>query len=345
MTRRITPLADSLSLLRLYRLMRSRRFTIVHTHNPKPGLLAQLAARMARVPIVVNTLHGFYFHERTPAPSRRFYIALERIAARCSDLILSQNPEDVTTAIREGIAPAGRMRVLGNGIDVARFDPARVSASRRREVRAALGIPEDAPVVGFVGRLVAEKGVGELLAAARQVLQDAPAARFLLVGETDRDKPDGVAAEVVRQSGLHEACVFAGQRQDMPEMYAAMDVFVLPSRREGFPRAPMEASAMRVPCVVTDVRGCRQAVRHGRNGFLVPLGDVRALAQAVSRILGNPALAARLGEEGRRRAVAEFDERAVFATVLAEYGRLLEEKGLSVRIPRGRHAEPLATAG
>jgi glycosyltransferase involved in cell wall biosynthesis len=92
---------------------------------------------------------------------------------------------------------------------------------------------------------------------------------------------------------------------------------------------------MKVPCVVTDVRGCRQAVRHGTNGFLVPLGDLRALARAVSMILSNPALARRLGEQGRRRALVEFDERAVFATVLAEYARLLEEKGLGARIPRG----------
>jgi glycosyltransferase involved in cell wall biosynthesis len=339
MTRRITPLADALSLVRLYRLMRRRRFTIVHTHNPKPGLIAQLAARLARVPVVVNTLHGFYFHDRTPAMARRFYVTLERVAARCSDVILSQNPEDVATAIRDGIAPAHRIRLLGNGIDLARFDPARVGSARRREVRASLGIADDAPVVGFVGRLVAEKGVRELLEAARYVLEDLPAARFLFVGATDTDKADRLTAEVARDVGLHHACVFAGQRQDMPEMYGVMDVFVLPSHREGFPRAPMEASAMKVPSVVTDVRGCRQAVTHGRNGLLVPVGDVRALAQAISRILANRALAHRLGEHGRRRALVEFDERSVFMTVLAEYARLLEEKGLGGRIPGGWREE------
>jgi glycosyltransferase involved in cell wall biosynthesis len=333
MTRRITPLADAWSLFRLYRLMRRRRFTIVHTHTPKPGLLAQVAARLAGVPVVVNTLHGFYFHEHTPSVARRFYVAIEKIAARCSDVILSQNPEDIRTALREGIAPAERIRLLGNGIDIQRFDPVRVGGSGRRQARAALGIADDAPVVGFVGRLVAEKGVRDLLRAAQTVLDQIPSARFLFVGGTDTHKADGLTAEVARDAGLSPACVFAGVRQDMPQMYAAMDVFVLPSHREGFPRAPMEASAMKVPCVVTDIRGCRQAVTHGRNGLVVPLGEVTALARAILTILTNPRLARRMGEEGRERAVREFDERSVFAVVLGEYGRLLEEKGLGECIP------------
>jgi glycosyltransferase involved in cell wall biosynthesis len=333
MTRRLTPLADLGALVRLYRLMRRRRFTIVHTHTPKPGLLGQAAARMAGVPVVVNTLHGFYFHERMRPPVRRFYATLERISARFSDVILSQNEEDVATAIREGIARPGQIRLLGNGIDVRRFDPARVPPETRRRTRAALGIGEDAPVVGFVGRLVAEKGVRELLEAAVAIRHRFPALRLLLVGCVDEEKADRITPDGAGALGREGLCVFTGFRQDMPELYASMDVFVLPSHREGFPRAPMEASAMKVPCVVTDVRGCRQAVTHGRNGLLVPLGDARALAEAVVALLADRDLARRLGNEGRRRALLEFDERRVFATVLAEYERLLHEKGLRGRVP------------
>jgi glycosyltransferase involved in cell wall biosynthesis len=340
MTRRLTPLSDLRSLLALYRLMRRERFTIVHAHNPKPGLLAQVAARLARVPVVVNTLHGFYFHDGMNPWVRRFYVAMEKLAARCSDVILSQNEEDVDTAIREGIAPEERIRFLGNGIDLRRFDPASFSPDAGRRVRAGLGIPEDAPVVGFVGRLVAEKGLRDLLEAARLVLERFPATRFLIVGGADREKADAITTEVARVLGVFPACVFAGVRQDMPEVYRAMDVFTLPSYREGFPRAPMEASAMKVPCVVTDIRGCRQAVTHGRNGFLVPAGDSRALAAAILALLRDPVLRRRLGEEGRRRALADFDERRIFATVLGEYERLLHAKGLSRRIP----ARPAAPA-
>ncbi len=331
-TRRLTPLADLGSLLRLYRVMRRGRFTIVHTHTPKPGLLAQLAARLARVPVVVNTIHGFYFHDRMAPAARRFYVMLERLAGRCSDLVLSQNEEDVATALREGIARPGRIRYLGNGIDLQRFDPARFDARARERARASLGVPAGAPVVGFVGRLVAEKGVPELLEAARVVRQRHPEVRFLFVGHTDHEKADRVSPEAARELGGEDTCVFAGFRHDMPELYLAMDVFVLPSHREGFPRAPMEASAMQVPCVVSDVRGCRQAVRHGENGLLVPPGDAGMLAEAISRLLDDRGLARRLGEQGRRRASEEFDERRVFSIVLSEYERLLAAKGLT-RVP------------
>jgi glycosyltransferase involved in cell wall biosynthesis len=208
-----------------------------------------------------------------------------------------------------------------------------VDPAAAERVRRELALPPDAPVVGFVGRLVAEKGVLELLAAARTVLDHLPTARFLFVGPLDREKPDALHPGVARDYGLAGACTFAGMRQDMPELYALMDLFVLPSHRESFPRSPMEASAMGRPCVVTAVPGCCEAVQHGRNGLLVPLGDVEALAAAILRLLAGPGEARRLGREGRRLALERFDERFVFGRVEAAYARLLAEKGLSLPAP------------
>lgn len=328
MTRNFTPLADLVSLWRLYRLMRRECFTIVHTHTPKPGLLGQLAARLARVPVVINTIHGFYFHEGMPSRSRRFYIAMERVAARCSDHILSQNREDIETAIREKISSRSKISYLGNGIDVERFDRGRLDSQLLADKRRELGIPLRAPVVGFVGRLVAEKGIIELLQAAQIVQRIYPDVRFLLVGPIDHEKRDVVTPEIAQEYGLSGACIFTGARDDMPDLYALMDVFVLPSHREGFPRSPMEASAVGVPCVVTDIRGCRETVEHGRNGLLVPLADVAALTQAILCLLSDRERAQQMGVEGRRMAIERFDERLVFNKVKAEYGRLLKEKGL-----------------
>ncbi len=326
MTRTFTPAQDAVALLRLARLMRRERFDIVHTHNPKPGLLGQLAARLARVPIVVNTLHGFYFHDGMSPKWRRFYIATEKIAAACSDVILSQNPEDIETALAEGIARPQQIKWLGNGIDLRRFDRARIDPAELAAARRQLGLQEGRPVIGFVGRLVAEKGILELMAAALIVLQTRPDAQFLIVGPLDREKHDALTPAIAAEYGVAHACTFAGLREDMPAMMALMDVFVLPSHREGFPRSPMEASAMGVPCVVTDIRGCRETVRHGKTGWLTPLGDAGALADAIAVLLQNPALAAAMGAQARAQALSEFDERRVFARVQDEYARLAAEK-------------------
>lgn len=327
-TRNLTPLADLRSFWRLYRIMGRERFTIIHTHTPKPGFLGQIAAKMAGVPIIINTLHGFYFHDHMHPALRRFYITLEKIAARCSDVILSQNREDIETAIREGICPPEKIKHLGNGIDIQRFDLANLSWQDVVHKRLEVGLPDGAKVVGFVGRLVREKGLLELFAAARIVREQVPDVRFLFVGPVDTVKSDALTPDTAQQYGIADICHFLGMRQDMPELYALMDVFVLPSHREGFPRAPMEASAMKVPCVVTNIRGCREVVEHNRNGLMVPLGDVQALADAIVKLLSDREKAQRMGEEGRRMAETLFDEKLMFARVKTEYVRLLEAKGL-----------------
>ena len=328
-SRNLTPLADLVSLWRLYRTMRRERFTIVHTHTPKAGLLGQLAARLAGVPIVVNTVHGFYFHEHMSARARRFYITMEKVAAWCSHLILSQNAEDIQTALKEGICKSDKIRFLGNGIDLTQFDP----SIERGEIQ---GIPSDAPVIGFVGRLAARrKGFLDFLAAARQIAAQLPQVRFLIAGDADAGKPDAVEPSVAADYGIADRCVFLGQRRngELPPLYKRMNVLVLPSLFEGVPRVVMEAAAMGVPCVVTDVKGNREAVTHDRNGLLVPFGDVPALVSAIMRILTEPATAQRMSVEARRIAAGRFDERLVFEKVKAEYRSLLGKKGRTPPTP------------
>lgn len=329
LTRRITPIADLFALWELYRVMRKEAFDVVHTHTPKAGLLGQIAARLAGVPVVINTLHGFYFHDNMNPWPRRFHIAMEKIAAFCADSILSQNREDIDTAIAEGIASEEKLRWLGNGIDIMRFAPDAVSNKEKAALRAALGIREDAAVVGFVGRLVEEKGILDLLNAARQIVDAVPSVHFLFVGPYDKEKPDALRPDVANIYGLAERCHFVGMRQDMPQMYSLMDVLVLPSYREGFPRAPMEASAMGVPAVVSDVRGCREAVEHDVNGLRFPCGDVEALAESVIALLEDQTRRKAMGGAGRKLAEERFDERLVFARVLDEYERLLTQRELS----------------
>lgn len=328
MTRSITPMRDVGVVLDLARILRRERVTIVHTHNPKPGLLGQLAARLAGVPIVVNTIHGFYFQEGTPRLRRRFYVLMEQIAAACSDDILSQSIEDLETAVNEHICERSDVSHLGNGIDITRFDPTSASADGAA-ARASLGIGSDELVVGFVGRLVEEKGIRELWAAMRELRVRFPRLRLMIVGATDTHKGDALTRDDARAAGVDDLCVFTGWRDDLPGLYAAMDVFVLPSHREGFPRTPMEASAMAVPVVATDIRGCREAVVPGVNGLLVPAKDAGALMRALEQLLRDVGARRRLGEGGRRLALARFDERSIFATVEGHYRDLLRQRGMS----------------
>jgi glycosyltransferase involved in cell wall biosynthesis len=328
-TRRMAPLQDLSATFALWRLFRRERFTIVHTHFPKPGIFGQIAAKLARVPIIVNTLHGFFFHDNSPPKVRRMWITLEKIAARCSSAILSQNAEDVKTAVAEGICRPDQIERLGNGIDLVRFDPASIPPARTAVLRQEFGIPDDAEVVGFVGRLVLEKGIAELFEAIGELRRTRPRLRLLIVGPRDPDKADALDATLTERFGISDITVFTGFRDDTQAMYTLMNVFVLPSHREGFPRTAMEASAMGVPLVVTDIRGCREAVVAERNGLFVPPKTSAPIAQAVGRILDDSALAARLSAGGRALARERFDEQQVFEKVRQTYLRLLSAKGLA----------------
>ena len=332
MTRSITPLADLAALWRLYRIMRRERFTIVHCHTPKAELLGQVAARLAGVPIVVDTFRGIYDRAGSGRLRRWLLVTLSRIAASCADLVLCQSREAMAAMVREKFCEPDRMAHLGNGIDVRQFDRTRLHPSDLDAARKALGIDPARPVVGFVGRLVREKGLLDLFHAMCLVRAQLPGAQLLVIGPTDSDKPDAIAPELARTCGLDQDCVFTGLRTDMPLLYGLMDVFVLPSSREGLPRSPMEASAMGVPCVVTDIPGCREVVEHGRNGLLVPVRSPSALAGAIATLLTHTDLAERMGRAAREKAVESFDEERVFAIVEAAYARLLSEKGIAAAI-------------
>ncbi len=330
MTRRVTPLADLWALWQLARILRRERFTIVHCHTPKAELLGQVAARLAGVPVVVGTFRGIYYRPDMHPLWRRLFMLMARLAAGRADLILSQSKEAMATAVREGICSPEKIKLLGNGIDVRRFDRRSLNPVEVAQLRQSLEIAPDVPVVGFVGRLVREKGILELLQAGRIVRKRFPEVQFLIVGPLDDEKADALTPAVAQEYGLADAFTFTGLRNDMPECYAMMDLFVMPSHRESFPRSPMEASAMGVPCVVTDIPGCREAVEQERNGLLIPLGDVQALAGAIMVLLTDKEKARQMGATGRQMAEERFDEELIFATVKAEYARLLQEKGLAV---------------
>ena len=317
--------SDVRAFRELVHIFRGERFDLVHTHNPKPGVLGRVGARLAGVPAVMNTVHGLYATPEDRPAKRWAVLGLERLAARFSDMELYQSEEDLAWARRIGLVRGSKAVLLGNGTDLARFYPAAVPVQRRRELRRELGIPEDALVVGTVGRLVAEKGYRELFVAARRVRATLPQARFLVIGSPDPDKADAIAEHEIERA--RSDVVFAGWREDVRDFYAVMDLFVLPSWREGLPRSAIEAAAMGRPMVLTDIRGCREVVREGVEGILVPPRAPGPLAAAIRSLLEDPFERKRMGAAARGRAEDRFDERRVADTVLACTRRLLARAG------------------
>ncbi len=320
-TRSFAPGGDARALLELWSLFRELEPDIVHTHNPKPGVYGRLAARAAGVPVVVNTVHGLYALPDDRLAKRAVVYGLERTASLCSDAELVQSAEDVDTLLRLGV-PRDKVYRLGNGIDLDRFRPRATRGDAALEARARLGIAPDDVVCGLVGRLVREKGYPEVFAAFEQLRARLPQLRIVVVGPSDPAKPDALSADEI-DAAEGAGVRFLGFEARVEDAYAWMDCFVLASHREGFPRAAMEAAAMGIPVIATDIRGCREVVADGQTGILVPPRDVDALAAAMERLVVDADLRARMGAAAREKAVREFDQQDVIDLTLRVYHRLL----------------------
>jgi glycosyltransferase involved in cell wall biosynthesis len=320
-TRSVAPWRDAAALSELQRTFERLRPDVVHTHNPKPGIYGRIAAHRARVPAVVNTVHGLYAQPGDPWAKRAAVYALERAAARYSHAELVQNPEDLETLARLGV-DRSKLHLLGNGIDLDRFDPQRVPAGERESRRRQWGIGAGDVVCGVVGRLVWEKGLREVADAARRLRRRVPHLRIVVVGPADGAKAGALSADDVESIEAIGNVRFVGEQADMESCYAAFDLYALASYREGFPRSAMEAAAMRLPVVATDIRGCRQVVDHDRSGVLVPARSVAELADAIAGLAVDPERRAAMGEAGREKAITDFDQRRCIDLTLAVYERL-----------------------
>jgi glycosyltransferase involved in cell wall biosynthesis/ribosomal protein S18 acetylase RimI-like enzyme len=328
-TRAWDPVADVRAFFELVGILRRGRFDVVHTHNPKPGLIGRIAARLAGVPVVVNTVHGFWAAPDDPPRRRVPVMALEWIGARFSDAELYQSGEDLEWARRLHLARSERLHHLGNGTDLTSFDPAAVDPLRLAALRDEFAIAHGTLVVGIVGRLVAEKGYGEFFRAARAIRAERSDVVFLAVGPFDPDKGDALT-EAERAAAADDV-VFTGWRPDVRDLMGVMDVFVLPSWREGMPRSAIEGAAMGRAMVLTDIRGCREVARDEVEALLVPPRDAERLTAAIRRLLEDDALRERLGSAARARAVERFDESAVAGRVVTTYRNLLP-KGSARRL-------------
>ncbi|MBS3909310.1 MAG: sugar transferase [Actinobacteria bacterium] len=343
MPRRITPLRDIAAVLRIWRRLHIVKPHIVHAHTPKGGLLGMVGAWLARVPVRIYHIHGLPFMTAT-GYKRVLLILTEKLACRLADQVLCVSDSILGVAVGAGICQANKIKVLHNGsingVDSkAMFNPMKKTQDARTRVCENYNIPEEARIIGYVGRIVRDKGIAELAGAWNVLRKQSPEFHLVVVGAFESQDP--VQEDVIQMLYDDARVHFTGRVKDPSELYGVMDVLALPSYREGFPVVPMEAAAMAVPVVATRVPGCIDAVQDNVTGALVPAYDAAALREAIARYLQDPELRRAHGQAGRMRVERDFQPEVIWEALYAEYGRLLKEKRLFSDSTESKHAHSI----
>jgi glycosyltransferase involved in cell wall biosynthesis len=320
--RDVAPLRDARAILRLARLIRRERPTILHTHTAKAGAVGRIAALLAggaRPPVIVHTFHGHVLRGYFGAALSLGFRTLERWLAKVTTALVAVSPEVRDDLVRLGVAPASKFRVVRLGIAVDE----RVAAdgAARDDIRKLLGLSQEAFVVGWVGRMTAVKRTGDVLQAMRRLLDNQVDAYLLLVGDgPERRQLENRAHEL----GIARRCLFLGYQNDVADFYGAIDVLLLPSANEGTPVSVIEALAAGRPAVATRVGGVPDVIRDGVDGFLVGLGDTDSLGDRLAELARDPALRARMGTQGRARVLDRYSVARLVDDVDRLYKSLLE---------------------
>src|SRR6266481_2917371 len=327
MERKIAPWRDLQSLLRLWRHMRQIRPAVTNVGTPKAGLLGGFAAWLNRVPCRFYTLHGLRF-ETSSGIRRRLLIYAERLACRFAHRVVCVSQSVREKAIAFGLTNLDRTVVFGsgscNGVDASRFTATPERIRRAAGLRYQFGIPAQAPVLLFVGRLTSDKGIPELVRAFLKLGNQFPDLHLLLAGCFEDEDP--LPVDTRKSLETHPRVVFAGPVQDIATYYAIADVVVLPSHREGLPTVILEAQAAGKPVVGASVTGIVDVVMAGETGLLFPVGDVPALAEALARLITDKALASNLGHAGQDQVKRNFQQEQVWEALYREYLGVLQMK-------------------
>lgn len=318
MAREIRPWQDLRAVVGMAILLRKIKPDIVHTHSSKAGILGRLAARLAGVPVIIHSIHGYGFTRFQPSLQRRFLIAAERLAARFTTKFFAVSEANRRMGLDLGLFRAEQCRVVRSGVDLGKIRNIRIDPTRKKR---ELGMDPNVPVIGMVGPLKPQKAPLDFVLAAARIHREKPEVQFLLVGDGElRRKVD----QTVDELGLRRVFHLVGWRRDVPEILRCLDVFMLTSLWEGLPRVYLEAVASGVPVVGTRVDGACEVILDDVNGYLVPPGDVEGLANRVLRLLGQPALVARMKQQGDAL-TSEFDIYEMVRLQEREYGRLLAD--------------------
>lgn len=331
MQRNPSPFADLVSLFRTYRLLRKLRPAIIHTHTPKAGLIGIVAAWLARVPVRIHTLHGIRSIE-VVGLREKIVDACEKITCKLSHKIFAVSKSVRNVALEQGFGDSNKIELIGegtcNGIEARnRLNPDNYPVNTRSVIRSKYGIPKDAKVLCFVGRIVRDKGVVELVEAWQKLQKEFADIYLLIIGEHESD--DAVGPEITAIIDEDERIIVTGFVHDMPEHYCAVDLVTLPTYREGFPYVPMESGAMELAVVGTEVRGCVDAIVDGLTGVLVPPRDSERLYEAIKELLLNEDLCKKMGQAARQRILSNFKPEMIWSELYCHYVSMMQKRNLN----------------
>ncbi len=332
MKRGMSPLGDLLALLQLYFLFIRMKPTIVHGSTAKGGPLSMIAAALAQIPIRIYTIRGLII-EVGSGLMKQVFRALEWLACRCSSQIFAVSRSVRDKMVQEKLCGPGKIKVLGNGSSMGvdaenRFNPDLVSKADAEMLRNRHGIPADALVLGFVGRIVRDKGVLELAAAWQKLRLQCENVFLLMIGPVESQDP--VPDEILQEFRADPRIIIIDfvHNEDMPKYYRIMDLVILPTYREGFPNVALEAAAMGLPVLASSVTGCVDAVVDGVTGMLMPARNSGALEQGMRTYIHDEKLRKSHGKAARQRALSDFRPELLWKAQYQEYIRLLDEKGI-----------------
>ena len=328
MSRKITPIKDFLSLYNLYKLIKKEKPIIVHSHTPKAGAVAMMAAKIANVPIRLHTVAGLPLME-AKGIKRKFLNFVEKITYACATKVYPNSKGLYDFIVEEELISSIKMKIIANGssngIDTSYFDSERISEEQRRELRTKLNIQKADFVFVFVGRLVGDKGINELIDVFARI--KGSNVKLLLVGGLESDL-DPLKSETIHEIDKNKNIISVGFQKDVRPYFAISHCLVFPSYREGFPNVVLQAGAMGLPSIVSNINGCNEIIKEGINGSIIPSKDRESLYTVMHKIISDEAWRKQLAGNARDIIVSHYEQKLVWDALLIEYKHLLIQKGI-----------------
>lgn len=324
MTRKITPFQDVKAIWKLYCFLKKEKPLFVHTHTPKAGMVGMVAALLAKVPNRLHTVAGLPLME-TKGLKRKVLSLVEKMTYKCSTIIYPNSKGLRDIIINEKLCPEKKIRIIGNGssngINTSYFDPINISTLERADLKESLSIDSDDFVFIFVGRLVTDKGINELISAFDNVSHDNRKVKLLLVGNKEPEL-DPLKKETLEIISKNSNIIEVGYQSDVRPYFAISDVLVFPSYREGFPNVVMQAGAMGLASIVTDINGCNEIIINDTNGVIIRPKNSFELQRIMELYLNNNTLLAEHRANSRKMIVSRYQQEVIWRTLLSEYKSL-----------------------